>query len=100
MTRESCWPSPRPAAGVKPGFCRRRRCSQVRMRRVYGLDELGDPPARSVVTIGKFFAIHRGHQALMRATVEAARRRDAAAVVLTFDRHPAEILKPGAQMPI
>lgn len=70
------------------------------MRRVYGLDELGEPPARSVVTIGKFFAVHRGHQALLQATVRAARRHTATSVALTFDRHPAEILKPGTGMPI
>jgi riboflavin kinase/FMN adenylyltransferase len=65
------------------------------MRRVLGLDSLTDPPPRSAVCIGKFFAVHRGHQALLRATVAAARRREAAAVVLTFDRHPRELLQPG-----
>lgn len=70
------------------------------MRRVVGLEALTEPLARSAVTIGKFFAVHRGHQALLRATVEAARQADALAVVLTFDRHPAEVLRPGTRLPV
>jgi riboflavin kinase/FMN adenylyltransferase len=70
------------------------------MRKILGLEALDAPLERSVVTIGKFFAVHRGHQALLRATVEAARRQDAPAAVLTFDRHPLEILRPGLQLPL
>jgi len=70
------------------------------MRRVLGLEQLTEPLARSAVTVGKFFAIHRGHQALLQATVAAAQRQDALAVVLTFDRHPLEILRPGTTFPV
>jgi riboflavin kinase / FMN adenylyltransferase len=70
------------------------------MRRVLGLETLGDPLERSTITIGKFFAVHRGHQALLRTTVETARRTDSLAVVLTFDRHPAEVLRPGTRFPV
>jgi riboflavin kinase/FMN adenylyltransferase len=70
------------------------------MRRVLGLENLGEPLPRSAVTIGKFFAVHRGHQALLRATVDAARRQDAAAVAVTFDRHPLEVLRPGTRLPL
>ncbi|MFN3648253.1 MAG: bifunctional riboflavin kinase/FAD synthetase [Armatimonadota bacterium] len=70
------------------------------MRRVLGLEQLGEPLARSVVTIGKFFAIHRGHQELLRRTAETARRQRASSVVLTFDRHPIELLRPGTQVPV
>ncbi|HEU4754931.1 MAG TPA: bifunctional riboflavin kinase/FAD synthetase [Armatimonadota bacterium] len=52
------------------------------------------------MTIGKFFAVHRGHQALLRATVEAARAADAEAVAVTFDRHPLEVLRPGTRLPL
>jgi riboflavin kinase/FMN adenylyltransferase len=61
--------------------------------------EIQPPLARSVVTIGKFFAVHRGHQALIAATVECAQELGATPVVLTFDRHPGEILKPGTVYP-
>ena len=58
----------------------------------------GDPAHSSVVTIGKFFAVHRGHQALLRTTVEAARASEAQSVALTFDRHPLEVLRPGTEL--
>jgi riboflavin kinase / FMN adenylyltransferase len=70
------------------------------MRRILGLEELGAPLKRTALTIGKFFAIHRGHQALLQATVAAARREQALSGVLTFDRHPAEILRPGTELPL
>lgn len=59
----------------------------------------GNPSRRSVVTIGKFFAVHRGHQALLQATVASARASGAQAVALTFDRHPLEVLRPGTELP-
>jgi riboflavin kinase / FMN adenylyltransferase len=50
-----------------------------------------DAPA---VTLGNFDGVHRGHQALLAATRARARERDAKAVVLTFDPHPARVLNP------
>ena len=46
------------------------------------------------VTIGNFDGVHRGHQALVRETVAHARAAGGAAVVLTFDPHPARVLAP------
>jgi len=48
----------------------------------------------SVVTIGFFDGVHRGHRAVLVRTVEAARERGLRAVAVTFDRHPREILTP------
>jgi len=47
------------------------------------------------VTIGVFDGVHRGHQALIRRTVEAAAEREVPSVVLTFDPHPSEVIRPG-----
>lgn len=47
--------------------------------------------AESVVTIGKFDGIHRGHQELIHRTVESARRRGDS-VVFSFDMSPAMLL--------
>ena len=44
--------------------------------------------------------MHRGHQAVIRRTVEAARERDLSPVAVTFDRHPREILTPGKEPPL
>jgi riboflavin kinase/FMN adenylyltransferase len=49
-----------------------------------------------VVTIGVFDGVHRGHQALIRRTVEAAAERGVPSVVLTFDPHPSEVIRPGS----
>lgn len=48
----------------------------------------------AVVTIGTFDAVHRGHQALFRRVVDEARRLQATPTVITFDRHPIEVLAP------
>jgi riboflavin kinase / FMN adenylyltransferase len=48
----------------------------------------------SVVTMGNFDGIHRGHQALVLRAVEDARRRNVMSVVITFDPHPLKVLAP------
>src|SRR5437588_5465347 len=68
------------------------------MRTLDGLEALTHPLPRTVVAIGKFDGVHRGHQALIRAAVEGARAEGAESVVVTFDRHPVELLKPGTSV--
>lgn len=47
----------------------------------------------SMVTIGVFDGMHRGHQQLIRALVEKARAANALSVVLTFYPHPDAVLR-------
>jgi riboflavin kinase / FMN adenylyltransferase len=56
------------------------------------------PPGwgRSVVTIGVFDGVHRGHQRIIGHTVEVARSLGIASVVVTFDPHPSEVVRPGS----
>jgi riboflavin kinase/FMN adenylyltransferase len=56
--------------------------------------------APSVLTIGFFDGVHRGHHAVFARTVEAARESGARSVAVTFDRHPREILTPGNEPPL
>src|SRR5690606_32141448 len=51
---------------------------------------------RSVVTIGVFDGVHRGHQATIGHTVKRATDLGIQSVVLTFDPHPAEVVRPGS----
>ncbi|MGI8696000.1 MAG: bifunctional riboflavin kinase/FAD synthetase [Mycobacteriales bacterium] len=51
---------------------------------------------RCVVTIGVFDGVHRGHQQIIGETVRRARDAGLASVVVTFDPHPAEIVRPGS----
>ncbi len=57
-----------------------------------GVDEL-PRGLRFVLGIGMFDGIHRGHQKVLRALVDAGRRRSARSVLLTFEPHPAQVLR-------
>ena len=60
---------------------------------------LADVPAdwgRSVVTIGVFDGVHRGHQRIIGRAVDAARGLGEPSVVITFDPHPSEVIRPGS----
>jgi riboflavin kinase/FMN adenylyltransferase len=58
----------------------------------------GGPGA--VVTIGVYDGVHLGHHAVLRLVRELADARDLAAVCLTFDRHPAEVVRPESAPPL
>lgn len=49
---------------------------------------------RSVVTIGAYDGVHRGHQAVIEQVRQQAKILKARSVVVTFDRHPASIVRP------
>jgi riboflavin kinase / FMN adenylyltransferase len=58
--------------------------------------EIADGGLGRAVTIGAFDGVHLGHQAVLRLVRELARARELSATVLTFDRHPAEVVRPGS----
>ncbi|SDY02841.1 riboflavin kinase / FMN adenylyltransferase [Amycolatopsis xylanica] len=66
------------------------------VQRWRGLGDLPSGWGRCVVTIGVFDGVHRGHQVLINRTVEVAAERGLPAVVLTFDPHPSEVIRPGS----
>lgn len=54
----------------------------------------------SVVTIGVFDGVHKGHHAILSETVKQARERGYDAVALTFDPHPRHVHQPDVEMPL
>ncbi|WP_161896190.1 bifunctional riboflavin kinase/FAD synthetase [Gordonia spumicola] len=69
------------------------------MLRWRGLDEVPAGWGRCVVTIGVFDGIHRGHAQLVNAATRAAAERGVPAVLMTFDPHPSEVVRPGSHPP-
>ncbi len=67
------------------------------MELLQGLASLPIDAGPTVVTVGFFDGVHRGHQAVFRRTVHAARERGLTPVAVTFDRHPREVLTPGRE---
>ena len=49
---------------------------------------------RAVITIGAYDGVHRGHRAVISEVKQLAIERSCRSVVVTFDRHPASIVRP------
>lgn len=58
------------------------------------LDQLPHPFGPCAAAIGNFDGVHRGHQEILGAVVEGARRRNLRAIAMTFDPHPEQLLRP------
>jgi riboflavin kinase/FMN adenylyltransferase len=70
------------------------------VRRWHGLDEVPHEWGRSVVTIGVFDGVHRGHQRIVDRAAGLARELRLPTVVITFDPHPDEVVRPGTHPPL
>ena len=70
--------------------------------RIYNsLAEIAEPPAAGrVVSIGVFDGVHRGHQQILRRSVDAAREAGAASAAVTFYPHPEAVLRRGPAPPM
>ena len=69
------------------------------MYRWYGLDEVPPDWGECVATIGVFDGVHRGHQRIIGRAEQIARARHLPVVVITFDPHPDEVVRPGSHPP-
>jgi riboflavin kinase/FMN adenylyltransferase len=70
------------------------------MQRWRGFEAAPGGWGRSVVTIGVFDGVHRGHQEIIGHTVKRARELGLQSVVVTFDPHPSEVVRPGSHPPV
>ncbi|HMD45107.1 MAG TPA: bifunctional riboflavin kinase/FAD synthetase [Acidimicrobiales bacterium] len=57
-------------------------------------DQCEPPAGGSAVTIGAYDGVHRGHRALLARLGADAAARGLDRVVVTFDRHPATVVRP------
>jgi len=69
------------------------------MYRWHGLDDVPDGWGPSVVTIGVFDGVHRGHQRVVRRAAEVAAQQRLPVVAVTFDPHPDEVIRAGSHPP-
>src|SRR5579862_277023 len=69
------------------------------MQRWQGLGDVPGSWGSSVVTIGVFDGVHRGHQRIVGRASELAAQRSMPVVVVTFDPHPDEVVRPGSHPP-
>jgi riboflavin kinase/FMN adenylyltransferase len=70
------------------------------MKIVRTLAELNSISTSSIITIGNFDGVHCGHRMVIAAVIERARTVGARSIAVTFDPHPAHILRPESHLPL
>jgi riboflavin kinase/FMN adenylyltransferase len=73
---------------------------EVEVQSWHGLDDVPEDWSRSIVTIGVFDGVHIGHQRMVARAVSMARELGLPAVVVTFEPHPDEVVRPGSHPPL
>lgn len=64
------------------------------MKIFHSIEAVAEIAAPVVLAAGVFDGLHLGHQAVLRAAMESAARIGGVPVALTFDPHPAVVLRP------
>lgn len=72
----------------------------VPVQRWQGLEDVPADQPPSVVAIGVFDGVHYGHRTVVGKAVELAHQHGAPTVVITFDPHPDEVVRPGTHPPL
>jgi riboflavin kinase/FMN adenylyltransferase len=66
------------------------------MQVLRSIDALSAIPGPLALAVGVFDGVHLGHQEVIKAAQEHATQHHGTAVVVTFDPHPAHVLRPGS----
>lgn len=69
------------------------------MQRWNDVTEVPPHSGPTVVTFGVFDGVHLGHRRVIARTIELAKGHQARSVVVTFDPHPASVVRPDAVPP-
>jgi riboflavin kinase/FMN adenylyltransferase len=67
------------------------------MKKLVGSDALAPQEGGAAITVGTFDGVHLGHRALIARTIEEASSFGGTSVLVTWDRHPLETLRPGSE---
>ena len=70
------------------------------MKTIHTATELRAGSRKVCLAIGFFDGVHLGHQQIIRQTIADARRHEALALVVTFDRHPNTVVAPNRVPPL
>lgn len=68
------------------------------MKREIGWDDISQDP-RSVVTVGTFDGVHRGHQAIIEYLLQRAEEQSGPSTLVSFDPHPRTVVH-GEEVPL
>src|ERR1700728_44728 len=66
---------------------------------VVGPEECTPTPSGAAVTVGAYDGVHLGHRHVITQLRDQARARGLETVVVTFDRHPATVVRPESAPP-
>ena len=64
------------------------------MELYHGLGEVEVDPVGTVVTLGNFDGVHRGHQTVLTTVAALARQEGLRSIAMTFDPHPRTVHRP------
>ena len=70
------------------------------MHVITNLNKIKQPFINSVVTIGNFDGVHKGHQAIFHQVIEKADAINGTSVAITFEPHPVKVLKKNDPPPL
>ncbi len=77
-----------------------RQVGSVAMQIITDLSKCAWPGQRSVLTIGAYDGVHLGHLAVIEQVKMRANQLQSKSVVVTFDRHPASVVRPESAPPL
>ena len=70
------------------------------MNIIEDIEKIDYPYKNAVITIGNFDGVHIGHQALFHQVIEKVRALQGTSIVMTFEPHPARVLKQNNHPPL